>query len=231
MKQIFRMALLVSVFSLISACALKPQTPITLKQTFWSDAPKKVGVVMAKIPELDVYLPGAGCLLCLAAAEIANSSISSHLNTLSSDDLVDLKREVAQKLKKKGVDVVVIESDIDFDTLPKYKSETPNSTRKDYSSFKASHGLTHLVVINVTRLGVHRTYSSYIPTSDPKGSFFGASYMVNLSNNTYDWYKPLNVLKSVNDEWDEPPLFPALTNAYYQALETGKDSVLAPFSE
>ena len=34
--------------------------------------------------------------------------------------------------------------------------------------------------------------------------------------------------KNAVGNWDEPPAYPALTNSYYQALEMGKDIILAP---
>jgi hypothetical protein len=36
------------------------------------------------------------------------------------------------------------------------------------------------------------------------------------------------VFKNAAGNWDEPPDYPALTNSYYQALEMGKDIILAP---
>lgn len=86
------------------------------------------------------------------------------------------------------------------------------------------------MVFNITTLGISRTYADYFPTSDPKALLQGSGYLVNLSNNTYEWYLPVNVTKSTDGNWDEPPKFPGLTNAYFQALEIGKDSFLKPFS-
>jgi len=54
--------------------------------------------------------------------------------------------------------------------------------------------------------------------------------MVDLTSNAYDWYMPLNVLKSADGRWDEPPKFPGLTNAYFQALEESKDQLLRPWA-
>lgn len=220
------------VLILITAgCAVAPQTPISLKPTFWDASAKKVGIVMTKVPELDITYPGAGCLLCYAAAAGANSTLSNHVKTLSNENLADLKNEVAEQLKARGMDVVVIDQAIDLNDLPKNKSDLPDSSRLDFSSYKNKYGLTHLVVIDVTFIGMQRAYSSYIPTGAPQGTFIGSSYIVNLENNSFEWYLPLNVFKSVADEWDEPPAFPALTNAYYQALATGKDMILEPFKK
>lgn len=85
-------------------------------------------------------------------------------------------------------------------------------------------------MIDITGLGIHRTYASYIPSSDPRATVTGASYIVNLNNNTYEWYLPLAIMKSSDNKWDEPPKFPGLTNAYFQALEIAKDSIVKPLS-
>jgi hypothetical protein len=58
----------------------------------------------------------------------------------------------------------------------------------------------------------------------------GVGYIVNLKNNTYEWYLPVLVTKAADQNWDEPPKFPGLTNAYFQALEIGKDSFLRPLA-
>ena len=82
----------------------------------------------------------------------------------------------------------------------------------------------------INTLGFIRTYSSYFPTSDPKGTIGGAGYLINLSNNLYEWYQPVNVTRSADTTWDEPPKFPGLTNAYFQVIELGKGVFLNPFN-
>ena len=51
--------------------------------------------------------------------------------------------------------------------------------------------------------------------------------MVNLKTNAYEWYSPIDINKAAA-MWDQPPKFPDLTNAYFQAIELGKDAVLKP---
>lgn len=229
MKLLKLAAMLLAVLS-FAGCAVAPQNPVALQSNFWDAKPKKVGIVMTKVPELDMTYPGAGCLLCLAAASAANSTLSGYVETLSDEDLPAIKAELAKRLKAKGIEVVVIEAPIDLSKLPKNDGDAPNTSRIDFSSFKKDQGLTHLFVIDVTYLGMQRAYSSYVPTGAPQGVMQGSSFVVNLDNHVFEWYQPLNVSKGVTDEWDEPPQFPALTNAYYQALETGKDMILTPFA-
>src|ERR1700737_1054184 len=76
--------------SLLGACSTTPQSPVSLA----SDALRhgtRVGVAMTKGPKIDTQFPGAGCLLCLAAASAANSSLTSYTHTLNPEELPKLK--------------------------------------------------------------------------------------------------------------------------------------------
>ena len=51
--------------------------------------------------------------------------------------------------------------------------------------------------------------------------------MSDLSTNTYTLYQKIDIYKNAEGEWKEPPSFPGITNAYYQALEQVKDEIKA----
>lgn len=209
-------------------CATVPQEPVQFNAaTPLTGA--RVGVVMSTMPQVDTHLPGASCLLCLAAASVANASLTSHAKTLTPEDLPQLKDQVAAALRKKGADAVVIAEPLDLKTVPDAANKGPNLAAKDFAAIQKKHGIDKLLVIDVTTLGFVRTYSAYVPTSEPKGTVQGAGYLVNLKTNAYEWYLPINVTKSAEGAWDESPKFPGLTNAYFQAIELSKDSVLKPF--
>ena len=116
-----------------------------------------------------------------------------------------------------------------MENLPNFSSNAANATKKDFHGFQQKYAIDKLLVIDITTLGMLRNYSGYIPTSDPKGVLQGSGYLVNLKTNVYEWYLPVNVTKSAIGKWDEPPKFPGLTNAYFQAMEEGKDSFLNSF--
>jgi hypothetical protein len=214
----------------VGGCASKPQQPISLAQGAIGAQAGRIGVAMTALPKLDTQTPGVSCLLCLATASIANSSLTTHAKTLPYEDLPALKTALADLLRKKGADVTVIEGDLDLEGLPTFGTTGPNIARKDFTSLRQKHSIDKLLVVEVSALGFIRTYSAYIPTSDPKGLLQGTGYLVSLKDNTYDWYQPVVVTKSAEGKWDEPPSFPGLTNAYFQALEIGKDSFLRPFA-
>lgn len=213
----------------ISGCATAPQTPVALSNSAITNN-QRIGIAMTALPKIETQFPGADCLLCLAAASIANSSLTKHTQTLTYDTLPTIKQQLAVLLKKKGADVFVIDEALNVKDLKSSGAQGDKVATKDFSSFKQKYNINKLVVIEINSLGFVRTYASYIPTSDPKGTLQGVGYMVNLADNTYDWYLPVAITKSAESNWDEPTAFPGLTNAYFQAMEIGKDSFLSPFS-
>lgn len=227
MKTSFGAAVLAAVL-LLGGCAVKPQAPVSLAKDSLKPANGRVGVVMSAVPAADIRYPGADCLLCLAAAAAMNSSLSTHSDTLGTEDLADLKKSVAAQIRKSGTDVVEIPAPFTLDDLPRTSATGENVARQDYSAFQQKYQIDKLVVINVNWLGIRRKYSAYVPVEDPKAVFDGVGFMVNLKTNTYEWYEPVYVAKSSDGAWDEPPKFPGLTNAYYQVLELAKDGFLKP---
>lgn len=213
----------------LGGCATPPQEPIQLNLNKLTSGNARVGVAMTTLPKIDTHLSGAGCLLCLAVASAANSSLTSYARTLSYEDIPKLKNSLAETLRKKGLDAMVVEDEINIDNLSDNSVKGDNIAKKDFSPLKNKYGIDKLLVINITTLGFSRNYSAYIPTGDPQGEFRGVGYIVNLADNTYEWYMPVNVSRSSDGAWDEPPKFPGLTNAYFQALEIGRDGFLKYF--
>ncbi|QDQ29368.1 hypothetical protein FNU76_16960 [Chitinimonas arctica] len=185
---------------------------------------------MSALPAANTDFPGAGCLLCLAAASVANSKLTTHTKTLGPEDLPKLKQQAAELIRKKGAEAVIIEEPLVVDDLPSASQKGPNQSPKDFAALKAKYGVDKLFVFDIQFLGMQRPYSSYIPSSDPKAVMLGFGYLVNLSNNSYEWFAPVNIVKSSEGAWDEAPAFPGLTNAYYQVVEAGKDAFLKPLA-
>ena len=228
----FRIAVAISFFALVlGGCAGVPQASVPFSPAKIADPAVRVGVAMAPLPKVDTYFPGADCLLCLAAASVANSSLTSYTQTLRGDDLSNVKVEIADLLRKKGANVKMIAEDIRIADLPSARVEGPNLAKKDYTSLRNKYEVDKLVVINIVNLGMWRTYSAYFPTSEPKAVVSGEGFMVNLTDNSYDWFTRISIFRSAEGKWDEPSTFPGLTNAYFQAVEVAKDSLKKPFTE
>lgn len=226
-----RLAAMLAAVLLLAACAAPVQTPVGLRSEVLSSAGGRIGVVASKLPKPDTQFPGAGCLLCIAVASAANSSMTDHVRTFALDELQPLKAEVAQLLRARGQDVVLIDEPVDVDALPDRSSAGTNEARKDFGAFKAKHRVDRLLVIDVRFIGVMRPYSAYIPNGDPYATVGGQAYVVNLGSHSLDWHEPLQVRRTAESKWDEPPKFPGLTNAYFQAIEMTKDLVKRPFSK
>lgn len=190
---------------------------------------QKIGIAMTQLPKVEMQFPGAGCLLCLAAASATNSSLSRYAESLPQTDVLSVKEALAKTLRSNGAEVVVIDEEIALKSLPDAKSKGEGMAPKDFSSFKQKYNLDKLLVIEVQALGISRDYSSYIPTGDPKSQFIGKGYLVNLATNAYEWYQPIRETKSSDDKWDEPPNYPGLTNAYFQTIELAKDDLIKAF--
>lgn len=229
MKYRFAAAGLVLLAGLLSGCATPPQNPVSLNAAALSTPNARVGVAMTALPKVDTSFPGAGCLLCLAAASMANSSLTTHANTLPPEDLPKLKELLAEQLGKRGTQAKVIDEPLKIDDLPNASAQGPNLARKDFSALARKHEVDKLLVVSLNLIGFERTYSAYIPTGDPKAVVRGTAFLVDLKTNAYEWYQPVNVVRASDGPWDEPAKFPGLTNAYFQAVELGKDEILKPF--
>lgn len=223
-------ALLTSFVLLLAGCAAPPQMPVPLAQETLAVPGARVGIVIETLPVVNTFFPGAGCLLCLAAAELNHTAMSAHVKTLPYENLPEVKTEIADILKKKGHTVVMLEK-LDMKALPDFKHDGKSFARRDFTSLKSKYSIDKLVVVSIQMAGVERNYASYIPVAPPKARIVGASYLVNLNTNALEWYLPLDVMKASDGEWDEPPKFPGLTNAYFQSLETARGMIVAPFSK
>jgi hypothetical protein len=228
MKKLLAFALVASSL-LLGGCASPPQPPLTLSSTALPSPGARIGVAMSPLPKVDTSFPGASCLLCMAAASVANSSLTTHTQTLPSDDVARLKGEVAALLRKKGQNVTVIDEAIKTSDLPKLDGG-PNKSPRDFSALRAKYQVDKLLVIEVGELGITRSYATYIPSGDPQGVVAGTAYLVNLADNSYEWYLPIRQVKSAAGKWDEAPKFPGLSNAYFQAVEGARDAILQPFA-
>lgn len=215
---------------LLGGCASTPQSPVTMNGDFWTAKDQRVAVVVPEVPKPSVALPGADCLLCIAAASAMNSSLIDHFESLSTEDLANIKNELATELNNHGVRTKIIDAFEDLEDLPKFKSDLANAAARDFSVFKSKFNATHVLVVKVTQVGAIRPYASYVPTSSPSATIQGAAYLVDVTTNTYDWYLPIAINRNSDGEWDEPPAFPGLTNAYYQVLAIAREQILAPFA-
>ncbi len=218
---------------LFGGCATPAQQRIDLADNYFSSGKAKagkIGVVMAELPKPDTAFPGANCLLCLGVANGMHSALSKEVQTFSTAELKPLPSDVVALLKKQGLDAVLIDEPLKIDALPDLKaSDATNKPRKNFAPLKDKYNVDRLLVVHFTALGVWRSYSAYVPTDPPKAIVVGNASLIDLSTHSLEWYLPVTISRAADGEWDEPPTFPGLTNAYYQVLETGMDAIKKPF--
>lgn len=191
---------------------------------------QKIGLYVSPIPKISTSFPGASCLLCIGAASLANSSLTKQVETFQADELAKAKAMITQQLKAKGYEVVVIDSLIAEKKLAKIKPVVGSTITKNYSAYKTQYGVDQLLVVNFSTVGVVRQYSSYIPNGAPQATITTQFYMIDIARNAYSFFAPINIVKSADGEWDAPPTFPAMTNAFYQSEEEAIDLLKKPFN-
>lgn len=212
--------------ALLTGCAT-PQPPVAMSTNAFGKPGTQYGVVMTTLPAVDTFFPGANCLLCIAAASMANSDLTKHAKTLPEDDLAKLQAQAGDALRKRGASVTMIEA-FDLKTLPDSGKGAPAFAKKDFSGLKAKYKIDKLLVVQLNAVGFTRSYSAYFATSEPKAHVGGLVYIVNLADNSLEWYKDISVVRAADGKWDEAPKYPGLTNAYYQSIELARDEVLKP---
>lgn len=230
-----RAAVALVVAAVLAGCAGPVQQPVNLAADYFSAGKLKsgrIGVVMAELPKPDTAFPGAGCLLCIAVASGAHSALTREVQTFSTDELKSLPTALVALLKKQGLDAVLIAEPLKVADLPDLSASDPtNKARKNYGALRTKHGVDRLLVVDITNLGVWRSYSAYVPTDVPKAVLYGHVQLIELSTHALEWHLPLNLSRASDGAWDEPPKFPGLSNAYYQVLETGMDMVKKPLAK
>ena len=214
---------------ILSGCATAPQQPIAMNSAALHAKGMRVGVAM-EVAKVDTAFPGAGCLLCLAAASVANQSLTTYTQKLPTDDIAHIKSDLGEQLRKRGYTPVMLPDDFKIDTLPE-GAGGPNKPKYDFSSLRGKYQIDELVYVQITQLGISRNYASYVPTGAPQASVNGQAFMVKLADNSFDWYATIKQARGAAGEWDEAPNYPGLTNAYFQAVEGARDDVLKPFND
>lgn len=220
LKIIFLSAISLAIIS----CAQHPQELIALSPKFATEINGKIGVKVI-IPKPNTHLVGAGCLLCIAVAEAANSSLTKYTKTLDYTDLKESDQIILESLERKGAEVKIIAEPFSIKKLKKFKTKELNYAKKNHTPLKQKFDIDKLFVLNLTSIGVYRPYANYIPTGAPTGLVEGVFYLLDLNTNKYEMYQTIDFKINTQGEWDESPNYPGITNAFYQAVEQAKDKI------
>jgi uncharacterized protein YcfL len=209
----------------LSGCSsLPPQSKIAADQGLWTSK-QKVGIYVGSVPKITTSFPGAGCLLCLASASLANSSLTKQVETYKASQLQKTKENLIAKLKTKDIEVIEVDSLVKESAMKKHPAPPNKHITKDYSIYKTRNNVDQILVVNFSFVGVTRSYSSYIPNGAPLASISAEVYMIDTKTNNYTIFDPINITRGAEGEWDKPPTFPGITNAFYQAEEAAVDQL------
>ncbi|MEQ9058462.1 MAG: hypothetical protein RLW61_03490 [Gammaproteobacteria bacterium] len=215
----------------LAACATKPQQ---LDQSFWQEqSSKKVAIVIAKLPDKGaLYKEGGQGLLDMAISSVATQGVSRHLATLSADTFLEIRGELAERLRADGFEVVQHEPFVDLDQLPKTSGD--GLFERDLASVANATGADRIILFRLYQFGASRAYYGFIPISAPQGlaAVYGA--MVDARTNKLMWHtgdslKDAFIKEPVVGEWKEPPDYPNLTAAATRALEKSRRVMIAKF--
>lgn len=216
---------------LLAGCATPPQAPINLSPAAMSDTSSKVAVMMSPVPKPDTSFPGANCLLCVAAASAMHSGMTDEVRSWPTEDISSYGKGLADRLGQRNLKVDLHNTPLDLEKLPELKSDTPNKARRNFALLKTQLGADRLLMINVKFVGVTRPFSAYFPAGEPQAIISGEAYMVNLNDNALEWFEPFQVVRRAEGKWDEPPKYPGLANAFFQAIEGARDQISKPFAK
>lgn len=212
---------------LVTGCASAPRQPtITTNAQIFSNPSLRTGFVyVAPKKEATTHIMGASCLLCYAVAASLTGSLDSHLKrAIKQEELHNIKDLVWSIYAEKTNKLKEVTLPTSITQLEKFKSEL-GSPEKDFRPLKEQLEVDVLIVVSIGAHGAYRSFTNYLPTSDPMGYVSGTVYAVDLSNNAYISYLELNEMVQPQGQWDEAPNYPNVTNAYYQAVENAKHKI------
>jgi len=215
---------------LISGCVTAPQVPVSLSDTYWEKTGKKLGLIIGPIEKPGLYMEGDVRLLDYAINAGAMSSVTSHFESLDTSDYEKINKEVRDIFTARGMLVVNFPKEEKINDLPDFtdpnEKDTVYFSRKDYMGYKEKYGVENVLSITPVRIGVARPYHGFIPTGNPRAVFELKVEMVDLATNGLLWYSNIDTANHSTGNWDEPPAYPGLTNAFYASMATAKQTII-----
>lgn len=224
-KIIYLVGLLPLLF--LAGCSMAPPQPdVTLNTDILSREDIKIGVYyVAPKEKATTHIWGANCLLCYGVASALTSSLDTHLEAnITTAELDAIKEIVHKKYSSRFSNVKMVELSTPINDMKDF-NEQLGFADKDLRGLKEELDIDVLVVMQLWMHGAYRSFSEYIPNGDPQGYVAGLLYSVDLNTNAYLQYLSIDEKVQPTGQWDEPPSFPSVTTAYYQAVENAKRKI------
>ncbi len=226
-KKIFKGIILLSLLGLFGCAHV--QKPITLDSNYLKPG-KKVGVLVANLPEGSFMPAGQIGLLDYAIISGANGDLEEHLKQVKANDFIQTKNQFLNILKKRGIKAVEIKEIVDLDKLPS-NGEKEGFSVKNFSQIKNKYDINDLLVLRLVNFGVTRNYYGFVPTSGPNGFAAIEGQLIDLNSHQLKWYYRESLQNAISEPWDEPGLkFPNVSEGVYKAIEQASFALRQKFT-
>lgn len=219
MKRLFSLGLL-----LVSGCATV-QPPVPVAETFWAEKDKTVVVVVRKLPQADFITVGQQGLLDIAINEGANSALNDYLHALDLSEFLSIGEEFKILLEEQGMAVSEVKLDYPMPELRAFRGKNDGEgiyARYDYRAMRNQLGADRLLLVSVSQAGISRAYYGFFATGEPMTTFVTNGLVVDLHSNRVLWRAHFDPKQNIQTPWDEPPVFPNVTSAFYKTLEQSR---------
>jgi len=199
---------------------------IAVKPEFWQLKNTTIGVAIVKYPVPQTYRAGSQGLLDMAINSAAASTLDSYLQKLDLKNFSAVADTFVSKLRQRGFTAKRIEGIVDPEKMPAFSSARSDEKTmdKDFRQLGRQEGVERLILLAIDRCGTIRNYYGFIPLGAPKAFCLCKGHMVNCTSNTIEWFAATEELTSTVDvigDWDQPPAYPNLTQAFPKAMESG----------
>jgi hypothetical protein len=218
-------AILFALLSLLFGCAVNQAVPV--KEDFWTQSDRTIGIVIAKLPEAKAHKVGQQGLLDMAINEGMAEQISNYLKKVDLSVYGKASSEFAKRLTARGFKVTEINKTIDVAALADFNADDKSRpyAKKDFRSLKNELGVDRLVVLTVLAAGTQRSYYGFIPTSAPIAMLNAQGEIVDLNTNEVLWRQTTMNTVGIDDPWDQPPNYPNVEVAVQKVLVAARKSM------
>ncbi|MBL8509537.1 hypothetical protein [Chitinimonas sp. JJ19] len=196
------------------------QPQIALKPEFKTQKQETVAIVVGKLPKPMSMKVGAQGLLDVAINNAMASGLDKHLAGLDISRFNRVGQQFNSHLTEQGFAQVQLIEDFDFASLPEFKDKGRGTgfAGRDFRGLAQRYQASKIITLNVAAAGTLRAYYGFIPLEEPRARFMIEAQLVNLKDNSLEWYSTVDQVAPVVGPWDQPEAYPNLTKAFYGAL-------------
>jgi len=223
-----RFLALLAAASILAGCGDRPPRVAPATNLF-SDTQSVIGIAVAPPPPAAAYTKGPQGLIDMAINYDANDALRQSLEQLDLNQFHPLRDALAGKLRQRGLQVKVLDKDIDPSDYPVReldKSDRKRFADHDYSGLKAASGIDRLLLIRLSEVGTLRNYYAFIPLGRLSGYARATGQIINLRDGSLQWSAT-----SVRTHEPEPGYGEADFTAVDKAINTAIRSAGAELSD